>query len=109
MVERFCQDIRHVQRRTKCTEATIKDFLETFQKYLECPATLKKLRACDKDRQYRAGIEILSLNGCTKCHQFVYLPKDKRRHCPFVDESSGNVCGGPRFDAKGRPNEVFSK
>lgn len=54
--------------------------------------------------QKAAGIRFLRLNGCTGCHKFVYLPDDRRTHCPCV-KADGNVCGSPRFDAQGKALE----
>ena len=56
--------------------------------------------------QQRAGVQFLILNGCIKCNKFVYLPDDKRSFCPHVIDDSGTVCGGPRFNADGKANEV---
>ena len=44
------KDLRHVQRRTKCNEKTILDFITTFEKHLGCPLG-GNLRACDKKTQ----------------------------------------------------------
>ena len=105
--ERFCNDIRQLQRRTKCTEATVVDFLATFEKYLKCPTAgvmARSLRKHDKKMQERAGVHFLILNGCTKCDKFVYLPEDKRTVCPYV--SRGKLCGARRFHLNGKPKEV---
>jgi len=49
-VHELYKDLRHVQRRTKCNEKTILDFITTFEKHLGC--TLGgNLRACDKKMQ----------------------------------------------------------
>ena len=89
--EKFCNDIRQLQKRTKCTEATVIDFLATFEKYLDCPTAgvmSQSLRKCDKKMQARAGVQFIILNGCTKCMKFVYVPKDKRTVCPYVESDS---------------------
>ena len=67
---------------------------------------LKNFRNNDKQMQEAAGVSFLRLNGCVKCHKFVYLPQDRRTHCPQVLEG-GVVCGGPRFDDEGHSLEVF--
>ena len=34
--EKFCRDVRDLQRRTNCSDATVIDFIATFGKYLKC-------------------------------------------------------------------------
>ena len=65
---------------------------------------LKNFRSNDKQMQEAAGVSFLRLNGCVKCHNFVYLPQDRRTHCPLVEGDI--VCGGPRFDDEGHALEV---
>ena len=54
--------------------------------------------------QEAAGVSFLRLNGCPKCNNYVYLPDDKRAHCPQVKD--GTPCGAARFDEDGKPLEV---
>ena len=99
--EQFCNEIRQIQRRTGCTEATVIEFLSTFEKFIQCPTEgimHKSLKTCDRLMQKRAGVQFLILNGCIKCKKFVFLPDDERSFCPD--------CGGPRFDAHGKAKEV---
>ena len=107
--EEFCNDVRQIQRRTKCSEATVVDFLATFEKYIDCPTAgimAKSLRECDKIMQQRAGVNFIILNGCPQCEKFVYTPDDKRSFCPYV-LNGGAVCGAPRYNADGKPKEVL--
>ena len=53
-----------------------------------------------------AGVSFLRLNGCHKCHKYVYTPDQKIEHCPYV-KPDGTVCGSPRFDSKGKAFEVL--
>lgn len=96
---RFCKELRDVQRRTKCTEATVIEFLATFGKYLQCPQPKLDLTGNDKIMQQAAGVSHLILNGCAgPCNKYVYLPSNKRTHCP--------KCGYPRYGEDGQPNEA---
>lgn len=96
---RLCKELRDVQKRTKCTENTVLDFLATFGKFLGCPLATIDLTGHDKFMQKVAGVSCLILNGCSgPCNQFVYLPSNKMTHCPN--------CGHPRYGADGQPNEV---
>ena len=94
-----------MQERTKCTERTVIDFVNTFSKLLNCDMS-RRINAHDKKMQDEAGTTYLVLHGCTKCHKFVYLPSDPRKSCPYV-KTNGEVCGHPRFSTDSTPNEVF--
>ena len=102
--ETFCRQVRGVQQRTKCTEATVIDFISTFGKHLKCPTANIDFRKCDVKMQSRAGVGFLILHGCIKCNKFVFTPDDKRTHCPYV-KPDGEVCGAARFDGDGKPKE----
>ena len=99
----FCSDLRRLQQRNKCTNATVDDICATFAKYLKMPAP--DFSACDRQMKKEAGAGFLRLNGCPKCHQHVYVPKDRRKTCPHV-HANGNVCGHSRFDENGKAWEV---
>ena len=45
-----------------------------------------------------AGIDVITLNGCSNCHGHVYGPRDKRSECP--------CCGAARYKANGKAYEV---
>ena len=106
-MERFCSDLRRLQSRSKCTNALCADIVSTFARYLKVSPTdfRATFRAHDKKMQQEAGVSFLRLNGCPKCHKFVYLPDDPRSNCPYV-KADGSVCEHPRFDADGKPFEV---
>lgn len=53
-VHNLYKELRHVQRKTRCTEKTILEFISTFQKYIDCPMSKNRLRAYDKEMQVRA-------------------------------------------------------
>ena len=99
----FCADLRRLQQRNKCTNATCEDICSTFAKYLKMPAP--DFRACDKKMKQQAGVHFLRLNGCPKCHQHVYVPEDRSEICPHV-HANGNVCGHSRFDENHKAWEV---
>ena len=102
--EKFCRDVRDLQRRTNCSDATVIDFIATFGKYLKCSTPEIDFKKFDVKMQSRAGVGFLILHGCVKCDKFVFTPDDKRTHCPYV-KPDGEVCGGDRFDADGKPIE----
>ena len=74
------------------------EFIQLFEQYLDgdLPADFVK---CDKTLKEAAGLDVLELNGCAKCHGHVYGPDDKRTECP--------CCGAARYDATGKAHEVF--
>lgn len=99
----FCEDVRRLQQRAKCSDATCEDIVVTFSKYLSFAAP--DFRSQDKELKKAAGVSFLRLNGCPKCHKFIYLPEDRRTHCAQVNKD-GTVCGHPRYDDSGKPFEV---
>ena len=104
LVEQFCSDLRRLQQRRKCTDTICADIVLTLGKYLN--VNLVNFRSNDNKMQKAAGVSFLRLNGCVRCHKFVYLPQDQRTHCPQVLEG-GVVCGHPRFDGEGHAFEVL--
>ena len=96
LVKQFCSDLRRLQQRRKCTDIICADIVLTLGRYLS--VDLKNFRINDKAMQEAAGVSFLRLNGCVTCHKFVYLPQDRRTHCPR--------CGGQRFDDEGHALEV---
>ena len=97
LARQFCEDLRRIQQRNKCTDNLCTDVVLTLSKYLS--VTPENLRKYDKIMQKEAGIHFLCLNGCPACNKFVFLPKDTRQVCP--------LCGGPRYDGLGKPLEVI--
>ena len=47
--------------------------------------------------QKQAGVEVMPLDGCVECNNFIFLPSDNRRQCPF--------CGTERYEPTGEPKE----
>ena len=99
----ICADLRRLQQRCGCTDATCADILKTFQKYLGFTAP-KNFKQYDKKMRKEAGAELLRLNGCPHCKSHVYLPKDKAHSCPHINRD-GTVCGHPRYDDSGKALE----
>ena len=97
LVRQLCSDLRGIQQRNKCSDSVCTDVVLTLGKYLGVSTT--NFSKYDKLMQKEAGISFLTLNGCPKCNQFVFLPEDPRRVCP--------MCGGPRYDSLGKPLEVI--
>jgi hypothetical protein len=95
--DQFCIDVRRLQQRTGCTDATCDDIIRTFSNYLgaKIPSNFK---AADKKIQLKAGAKCLRLNGCVGCDKHVFLPDDPAEEC--------SLCGHQRYDAKGQPNET---
>ena len=57
--------------------------------------------------QKQAGVEVMPLDGCVECDNFIFLPNDKRRQCPFCDTERYKPNGEPKeriwyFPIKGR-------
>ena len=96
IVKQLCVDLRRIQQRNKCTDRLCSDVVLTLGKYLNVTPT--NFRKYDKIMQKEAGMHFLALNGCPRCKKFVFVPTDSRQICP--------VCGGPRYDSKGKPLEV---
>ena len=98
--DEFVRSVRKVQHRTNCTTKTCLEFVKLFEQYLDghLPADFVK---CDKTLKEAAGIGVIELNGCAKCHAHVYGPGDERSECP--------CCGAGRYDpTTGKAHEVFT-
>ena len=102
--DQFFVDVRRLQQRTSCTDATCQDIIQTFSNYLgiNLPSDFK---SADKKMHQKAGARVLRLNGCVGCHRKVYMPDDRAKVCPLRKED-GTICGHPRYDGKGKPYEV---
>ena len=100
--EQLCADIRRLQQRSGCTDVVCKEILQLFKEYaggVKITSTMTKaFSGCDKKLQSAAGVKVLKLNGCVRCHKHVYTPDDKARVCPH--------CGHTRFDEEDKPNEL---
>ena len=94
--DEFVRDVRSVQHKTKCSTKTCMEFIQLFERYMKgtLPAKFDK---CDKGLKEAAGIDVIELNGCHKCHGHVYGPGDERTECP--------CCGTARFDENGKAHE----
>lgn len=93
----FCCRMRQLQMRTKCSDTTLDQFIQTFGPYLNFEAP-ENVRAFDRKLRQVAGTNVLLLNGCVGCNRHVFHPKDKREECP--------LCGHYRLDEAGKPYEV---
>ena len=96
--DEFLKDLRKLQARTKCTHKTCLNFIQLFAKYVGEDSVPKGFWNCDKKLKKAAGVDVIVLHGCTSCNRHVFLPTSTRTHCPN--------CGGARYNAKGKPNEV---
>ncbi len=96
--QKFVQNVRKVQHRTHCTTKTCLEFIQLFEEYVDGKLPKDFVKA-DKKLKQAAGIDVVELNGCSKCHGHVYGSGDKRVECP--------CCGASRYDAKGKAHEVF--
>lgn len=99
----FFAELRRLQSKTKCTEATLFEIIDVFSKYHDLGfATRSDLAKMDKRMQKLAGATYLELHGCKKsrtaCGKFIFKPKDSRTHCP--------LCGAARYNLNGKPLEV---
>lgn len=94
----FYQQVRYLQRKTRCSDAVCKEFIKIFQKF--SPGLLQScISGFDRKAKKFAGCEFIILHGCPNCDRHVYKPTDPEGICP--------VCGHPRFDVKGKALEVF--
>ena len=101
----FGEDLCLLQSKVKCTQKTVLEIIELFQKHtgLRCS---KNLAAVDKKMQQAAGCSFLRLNGCPTCGKHVYTQGDESTTCPRVNEDN-EVCGQARYDEQGKPFEVL--
>ena len=95
--DELCVDLRRLQQRCRCSDATCADILSTFSKYLHLNQDLN-FRDADQRLHELSGATVLRLNGCPQCQRHVYLPTDKEKNCP--------ICGHDRYGADGKPLEV---
>lgn len=99
--DEFLKDLRKLQTKTKCTDKTCLNFIRLFGKYVgedQVPTARTGFQTCDRKLKEAAGVNVLELNGCTKCNNHVFLPTSKRTHCP--------KCGDARYDTNGKAKEV---
>ena len=99
----FFAELRRLQSKTKCTEATLFEIIDVFSKYNNLEfASKSEMAKMDKKMQELAGATYLELHGCKKtrtgCGKFIFKPDDKRTRCP--------LCGAARLDLNGKPLEV---
>ena len=73
--DQFCIDIRRLQQRSKCSDATCDEIVKTFAKHFGIPTN--NFRNADSKIQKAAGTSCLRLNGCVGCHEHVYHPDDR--------------------------------
>ena len=90
-------DLRRLQQKAGCSDATCAKILQMFAKYLHIDASTN-LQKSDKKLKKVAGAEMLRLQGCIGCHDHVFHPTDKATDCP--------KCNHPRLDTKGKAFEV---
>ena len=102
----FFQEVRMLQRKTRCSNFVCNEFVRTFQKFAPPDAVKKSIHRFDTKAKRAAGSNYIVLHGCPGCNRHVYLPQDKQKRCPFIKED-GTICGHPRFDSKGQALEVI--
>ena len=90
-------NLRKVQRITGCTTKTLYTFLEILEPYLIAGCTRKDIKKAEKEMLSRSGANMIKLNGCIKCTH-IFEPQHEDTHCP--------LCGHPRYDEDGQPNET---
>ena len=95
-------ELRQVQRKTGCTNITLKETFKTFTKLFPeeygKPATTKPGKGGDASLLKKSGARSIRLDGCVGCNDHVFLPSEKKVFCP--------KCRHPRFNAEHKPNEV---
>lgn len=100
----FFQEVRVLQRRTRCSNFVCEEFIKAYRKFASTPVE-KTIKEFDSDAKEAAGSRYIVLNGCPGCNRHVYLPTEKAMTCPFI-KGDGNICGHPRFDVNKKPFEV---
>ena len=101
----FFHEVRVLQRRTRCSNFVCNEFVKAYKKFSPTPVK-STIHEFDNKAKHAAGCNYIILHGCPNCNRHVYLPTDKERTCPFVNED-GSICGHPRFNGRGKPLEVF--
>ena len=97
--DEFVRDLRRLQHKNKFTDKTCLDLISLFSTYVDGGHIPAGFTECDKKLKEAAGIQVIELHGCSKCHGHVYGPDDKSTHCPR--------CGAARYEAEtGKPTEV---
>ena len=97
--DELCVDLRRLQQRHGCSDATCDDILNTFSKYLNLNNEDLNFRDADNKLHKLSGAQVLRLDGCPKCNKHVYMPDDKVTSCP--------QCGHDRYNETGKPWEVW--
>lgn len=110
--DELCVDLRRLQQRCRCSDATCDEIMHMFSKYLSLDGD-HNFRSLDAKIQDMSGASVLRLNGCPACNRHVYLPGDGATTCPHVfaegekpGKARGEVCGHSRCDQKGKAWEV---
>ena len=99
--EQIWVSMRQIQRATGCATTTLNMALDVLKPHLKLDDhQLINVRGVDKRMCKIGGAHALKLNGCVgnDCNGHVYLPSSPLLTCP--------TCGHPRFNARGKPNEV---
>ena len=87
--------MRRLQRKRKCSDVLCNEVADAFAKY---NSTSSSLTQFDKRLKKASGCKSLVLNGCVKCHKYVFHPREKLKSCP--------LCKGPRYNSEGNPLEI---
>lgn len=96
--DEFYQEVRYLQRKTRCSNVVCREFVKVFKKFSPIPVK-SSISRFDSKAKEEAGCDYIILHGCPNCNRHVYKPTDQERTCP--------VCAHPRFNNKGKPLEVF--
>ena len=94
-------ELRQVQRKTGCTNQTLKETFQSVKKFTgidEKVSAVEAANAGDKHLLKTSGAWRIRLDGCVGCNRHVFLPSDKKTFCP--------ECRHPRYNASKEPNEV---
>ena len=94
------QLLRVAQRTSGCTTKTLAAIEETLRPIIIERTTggAQSERSSDHVLIAKANAVLLQIHGCVGCHDFVFLPTDRRIRCPR--------CAHPRFNSDHKPNEV---
>ena len=95
--EQICIALRLVQSKSGCATRTLNLVIQELKPFLRCEG-FDSWTKSDKALRKTSGAQSVKLHGCVGCHDHVFGPSDRSRHCP--------KCHHPRFNNVGNPNEV---
>ena len=91
------RELRIVQRQSGCSTRTLNLVLQRLQPFLKGCEGEPSIKMNEVRTRKESPVK-RRLSGCVGCNKFVFGPEDKSTECP--------KCAHPRYDEKGKLNEV---